>query len=86
MTDLLILYGSQTGTAAEVAGRLAREARRRHFRARVCAMDALFDGDDSDGDQWTRAVRDSKFFFVFERRIWKNSLGKLIFLSIKISC
>ncbi|KAL1925663.1 uncharacterized protein VTP21DRAFT_546 [Calcarisporiella thermophila] len=36
---LLILYGSQTGTAQDVAEMLAREARRYHFQAQVLAMD-----------------------------------------------
>ncbi|RUS29978.1 hypothetical protein BC938DRAFT_479992 [Jimgerdemannia flammicorona] len=36
---LVILYGSQTGCAQDVAERIGREARRRHFRARVVAMD-----------------------------------------------
>lgn len=36
---LLVLYGSQTGTAQDVAERIGREARRRHFRARVSSMD-----------------------------------------------
>ncbi|TRY78288.1 hypothetical protein TCAL_06899 [Tigriopus californicus] len=36
---LLILYGSQTGTAMEVAKRIYREARRLHFQAQVLAMD-----------------------------------------------
>lgn len=36
---LLVLYGSQTGTAQDVAERVGREAKRRHFTARVLAMD-----------------------------------------------
>jgi hypothetical protein len=32
---LLVLYGSQTGTAEDVAERVGREARRRFIRARV---------------------------------------------------
>jgi sulfite reductase alpha subunit-like flavoprotein len=36
---LTILYASQTGTAADVAERIGREARRRHYRARVSAVD-----------------------------------------------
>ena len=36
---LLILYGSQTGTAQDVAERIGREGKRRHFRVRVCSMD-----------------------------------------------
>ena len=36
---LLVLYGSQTGTAQDVAERVGREAKRRHFAARVVAMD-----------------------------------------------
>lgn len=37
---LLVLFGSQTGTAEEVAERLGREARRRHLRCRVQALDS----------------------------------------------
>ncbi|RUS21655.1 NADPH-dependent diflavin oxidoreductase 1-like protein [Endogone sp. FLAS-F59071] len=36
--NLTILYGSQTGCAQDVAERIGREARRRHFRAKVIAM------------------------------------------------
>ncbi|XP_014437549.1 NADPH-dependent diflavin oxidoreductase 1 isoform X6 [Tupaia chinensis] len=38
--QLLVLFGSQTGTAEDVAERLGREARRRHFGCRVLALDA----------------------------------------------
>eukprot|EP00095_Tigriopus_kingsejongensis_P005719 maker-scaffold616_size123561-snap-gene-0.18 protein:Tk05719 transcript:maker-scaffold616_size123561-snap-gene-0.18-mRNA-1 annotation:"hypothetical protein BRAFLDRAFT_122922" len=34
-----LLYGSQTGTAQEVAERIYREAKRLHFKAKVLAMD-----------------------------------------------
>lgn len=37
--SLLILYGSETGCAQDVAENLARQARRRHFHARTMAMD-----------------------------------------------
>ncbi|KAI8144941.1 hypothetical protein BJV82DRAFT_606828 [Fennellomyces sp. T-0311] len=37
--DLLILFGSETGCAEDVAERIGRQARRRRFRARVVAMD-----------------------------------------------
>eukprot|EP00038_Savillea_parva_P027602 m.60508 g.60508 ORF g.60508 m.60508 type:complete len:636 (+) comp7959_c0_seq1:250-2157(+) len=37
---ILVLYGSQTGTAEDVAERIGREARRRHIHARVVSMDA----------------------------------------------
>ncbi|KAI9316606.1 hypothetical protein BX666DRAFT_2019230 [Dichotomocladium elegans] len=37
--DLLILFGSETGCAEDVAERIGRQARRRRFRARVLAMD-----------------------------------------------
>jgi sulfite reductase alpha subunit-like flavoprotein len=37
---LVVLYGSQTGTAEDVAGRVGREARRRYFQTTVAAMDA----------------------------------------------
>ncbi|XP_022085194.1 NADPH-dependent diflavin oxidoreductase 1-like [Acanthaster planci] len=35
----VVLYGSQTGTAQDVAERIGREAKRRHFKTRVLAMD-----------------------------------------------
>ncbi|KAJ1976554.1 NAPDH-dependent diflavin reductase [Dimargaris xerosporica] len=38
---ILILYGSQTGCAEDVALRIGREAKRRHFRPEIMAMDAL---------------------------------------------
>nr|QZX63206.1 NADPH-dependent diflavin oxidoreductase 1 [Halisarca dujardinii] len=37
--NILILFGSQTGTAQDVAERIGREAWRRHFGARCFAMD-----------------------------------------------
>lgn len=37
--SLLILYGSETGCAQDVAENLGRQARRRHFKTRVIAMD-----------------------------------------------
>lgn len=37
--ELLVLYGSQTGTAQDVAERVGRDGKRRHFRVRVLAMD-----------------------------------------------
>ncbi|KAG5460468.1 MAG: flavoprotein-like protein [Olpidium bornovanus] len=37
--SMLVLYGSATGCAEDVALRIGREGRRRHFRARVLAMD-----------------------------------------------
>lgn len=36
---LLILYGSQTGTAQDTAERLGREAKRRWFSVKLCALD-----------------------------------------------
>ncbi len=36
---LLILYGTQTGTAQEVAEQIAREGKRRHFKTRVISME-----------------------------------------------
>ena len=36
----LVLYGSQTGTAQDVAERIGREGKRRHFRIKVCSMDS----------------------------------------------
>ncbi|XP_042193711.1 NADPH-dependent diflavin oxidoreductase 1 [Callorhinchus milii] len=36
---LLVLYGSQTGTAQDVAERIGREGKRRHFTCRVTALD-----------------------------------------------
>ena len=38
--QILILYGSETGTAQDVAERLGREALRSHLQARVMPMDA----------------------------------------------
>jgi len=38
---LLVLYGSQTGTAQEVAERVGREAARLHFSVRVSALDTF---------------------------------------------
>ena len=37
--SLVVLYGSQTGTAEDVARRVGREARRRHFTTTVTSMD-----------------------------------------------
>ncbi|KAG8447371.1 hypothetical protein GDO86_014731 [Hymenochirus boettgeri] len=36
---ILVLFGSQTGTAEDVAERIAREAKRRHFNCRTEALD-----------------------------------------------
>lgn len=36
---LLVLYGSQTGTAEDVASRIGREARRLRFDTTVVSMD-----------------------------------------------
>lgn len=37
--QMLILYGSQTGCAQDVAERMSRQARRRHFAVRLYSMD-----------------------------------------------
>ena len=37
---LLILFGSQTGTAQDVSERIEREAWRRRYRAKSCPMDS----------------------------------------------
>ncbi|EJT97200.1 riboflavin synthase domain-like protein [Dacryopinax primogenitus] len=37
---LLVLYGSESGNAQDVAERVGRDARRHHFKARVISMDA----------------------------------------------
>ncbi|KAI9269869.1 hypothetical protein BY458DRAFT_533609 [Sporodiniella umbellata] len=37
--SLVILYGSETGCAQDVAENLARQSRRRHFKTKVMAMD-----------------------------------------------
>ena len=37
---LVVLYGSQTGTACDVAERVGREARRRHFKVKVMDLDS----------------------------------------------
>ena len=39
LRKLVVLYGSQTGTAEEVAERIGREARRRFIVPNVLAMD-----------------------------------------------
>lgn len=38
--QLLVLYGSQTGTAQDTAERVGREGKRKHFRVRVLDMDS----------------------------------------------
>ena len=38
---LTVLYGSQTGTAQEVAERVGREAARLHFGVAVAALDSF---------------------------------------------
>ncbi|KAG9305831.1 hypothetical protein G9A89_006242 [Geosiphon pyriformis] len=43
--QILILYGSQTGCAQDLAERIGREARRRHFKTRVSAMDTYDKGN-----------------------------------------
>lgn len=42
---LLILYGSQTGTAAEIANGIARQGRNRHFQVSLASMDEYDKGD-----------------------------------------
>ena len=37
--ELLVLYGSQTGTAQDVAERIERGGRRRRFRVQVYSLD-----------------------------------------------
>jgi sulfite reductase alpha subunit-like flavoprotein len=37
--EVLILFGTQTGNAQEVAEHLSRELRRRFFRTKVLSMD-----------------------------------------------
>jgi sulfite reductase alpha subunit-like flavoprotein len=39
LRKLVVLYGSQTGTAEEVAERIGRDARRRYIVPNVVAMD-----------------------------------------------
>lgn len=41
--NVLILFGSQTGTAQDVAERIGRESKRYHFQAKVQAMDDYCD-------------------------------------------
>jgi len=36
---ILILYGTQTGTAQEVSEQIGREGKRRHFKTRVLSME-----------------------------------------------
>lgn len=49
-----VLYGSQTGTAQEVAERIGREAKRRHLSASVLAL------DDYDVVSWINNLQVSK--------------------------
>ena len=49
-----VLYGSQTGTAQEVAERIGREAKRRHLSASVLAL------DDYDVVSWSNNLQVSK--------------------------
>ena len=37
--SIVILYGSETGSSQDLAENLARQAKRRHFKTRVYAMD-----------------------------------------------
>lgn len=37
--NLVILFGSQTGTAEDVAQRIGRESQRRHIKTRVMPLD-----------------------------------------------
>ncbi len=37
---VVVLYGSQTGTSQDVAERVGREAKRRHFKTRVLSLDS----------------------------------------------
>ena len=48
-TPLLVLYGSNFGTAEEVAGQLAAEGTRRGFRTRLAALDDHVDALPRDG-------------------------------------
>eukprot|EP00794_Sanderia_malayensis_P015807 gene15807-17400_t len=45
LRTVIVLYGSQTGTAEEVAERVGREAKRRYFACRVSALDDYEIGD-----------------------------------------
>lgn len=49
-----VLYGSQTGTAQEVAERIGREAKRRHLSASVLVL------DDYDVVSWINNLQVSK--------------------------
>ncbi|XP_071802445.1 NADPH-dependent diflavin oxidoreductase 1-like [Asterias amurensis] len=42
---VVVLYGSQTGTAQDVAERVGREAKRRHFKTRVLSLDSYAIGE-----------------------------------------
>src|SRR6266496_2561467 len=48
-TSLLVLYGSNFGTAEEVAGQIAAEGTRRGFRTRLAALDDHVDDLPRDG-------------------------------------
>ncbi|XP_053380905.1 NADPH-dependent diflavin oxidoreductase 1-like isoform X2 [Mercenaria mercenaria] len=85
---LLILFGSQTGTAQDVAEKLSREARRRHFLTKVVALDSYdiadliteklvvfvcsTTGQGDPPDNMTTFWR-----FIMRRNLPQDSLGKL---------
>lgn len=58
---LLILYGSQTGTAQDVADKVYREAKRRHFSARVTALDSY----DIVRDFFKNKLHISSIYIIF---------------------
>jgi len=88
--DMLILYGSQTGTAADNAERIWREAKCRHFQTSICAMDSYSIADlvkqkyvvivcstTGQGDPPDNMM---KFWrFIFRRHLPTNSLSQLSF-------
>ena len=63
--SILVLYGSQTGTAEEVAERIWREGKRRQFCIRVKAMDDY----DKVGNMAHNAIRTCRRFLMLCRPV-----------------
>lgn len=55
--SLVILYGSETGCAQDVAETLGRQARHRHFKTKVMAM-----------DDYDKVRKEKEFFFLFLKK------------------
>lgn len=73
--SLLILFGSETGCAQDVAENLARQARRRHFKTRVVAM------DDYDKVMMTNTMQGSAVFMYAVESISRRKVGLFCMLN-----